>query len=90
MQRTAPQLDEQPARAAAAAATRCGATGPLFRYLRGYSLVRYVLLREDLLRALEDLPEAMEAIRAQALQLQSGKRKCAALIRPGCPCIGLV
>ncbi len=80
MQRTAPQLDEQPARAAAAAAaTRCGATGLLFRYLRGYSLVRYVLLREDLLRALEDLPEAMEAIRAQALQLQSGKRKCAAL-----------
>ncbi len=38
-----------------------------------------MLLREDLLRALEDLPEAMEAIRAQALQLQSGKRKCAEL-----------
>ena len=38
-----------------------------------------MLLREDLLRAREDLPEAMEAIRAQALQLQSGKRKCAEL-----------
>jgi hypothetical protein len=37
---------------------------------------RYVLLREDFMRALGDLPEAMEAIRAHALQLQGGKKRC--------------
>ncbi len=37
---------------------------------------RYVLLREDLMRALGDLPEAMEAIRAHALQRQGGKKRC--------------